>query len=123
MLVGGFFLLIMVGCEAGGLSRVVVLEGSRMYEERPEPEKLWTGVLRKNQRGDFTPDQRPGLYYRLETEGDVYRVYTEEIIGALENLINREVVVEGKLLSPLETDVVVSEELWPATVEPIATER
>ena len=56
MLVGGFFLLIMVGCEAGGLSRVVVLEGSRMYEERPEPEKLWTGVLRKNQRGDFTPD-------------------------------------------------------------------
>ena len=124
MLVGGLLLLIMVGCgEVGGLNRVVILEGSQTYEERPESERLWTGVLRENQRGDFTPDQRPGLYYGLETEGDVHRVYTEEIIGALENLLNREVVIEGKLLSPLETDVVASEELWPATVERIATER
>ena len=112
-------LVALTGCRNADVPKqgvVTILADDQTYQERSEPETLWYGVLGEAQRGGApTPDRRDGLYYQLDTDSESYLLYTGEIIPQLETLLEQNVVIRGKLLTPPD-DVVPSEELWPATV-------
>ncbi len=113
-------LLTVIGCNADLPKQgiITVLADDQIYQERPESETLWYGVLNEAQRGTGAPlpDRRGELYYQLVTDSERHLLYTKGIIPQLEELLDQDVIVKGKFITPPD-DVVIGEELWPATLQ------
>ena len=89
----------------------IVYGGEAWYRERNEPEREWRGTLRHRAVIEG-PNARTALRFDLVTDDGALAVYAPT--NALDDLIEKPVVIRGKLVDPGETERRV--ELWPGAM-------
>jgi len=91
--------------------RTVIFEQEAWYRARPEPERNWSGTLRRR-KVIAGPSARTALRYSLITPGDVIAVYAPT--DRLEPFVDAAVLVRAKLIDL--TSEGFGLELWPASI-------
>jgi hypothetical protein len=84
------------------------------YRSRPEPERVWSGMLEERSEV-LGPGSRGGLAYTLITEQDQLNVYAANVREVLEPFRGRLVRIRGKLVNLRNEGE--GQELWIASIE------
>jgi len=96
-----------------------IYEQAGWYAERPEPEKSWSGVLRRR-TPPGGPAGRAALAFALELEDRVLDVYAANVQRLLAPYVGKPVIAVGKLVSL--RDEGFGDELWLASMRSSAGE-
>jgi hypothetical protein len=88
------------------------------YRSRPEPERVWSGMLQERSEV-LGPGSRGGLAYTLIIEQGWLNVYAANVKEVLESFVGRQVLIRGKLVDLRNEGE--GQELWIASIESYRT--